>query len=181
MGKYIYLFALFNIAACKDKKAPGISQNENVRDNILKVVMEVKVLEDDTFHLFYFEDASQASFEVEKRISVPVSGSDDFQSLEFELPAHVIPSKFRMDVGERDLLTPVEIRDIKLNYNANYVELTNSVFDRFFQTNIYLEKSKNTFMRKEVNGRSNPFFVSTALLIKKMHIEFLISNKVSHR
>lgn len=180
MGKYICLFALVSLAACKDKKAPGISQNENVRDNILKVVMEVKVLEDDTFQLFYFEDASQDSFEVEKRISVPVSGSDDFQSLEFELPAHVIPSKLRMDVGEKGLQTPVEIKDITLEYNTNYIQIESPVFDRFFQTNIYLEKSKNMLMRKEVDGRSDPFFVSTALLIKKMHIEFLISNNSSY-
>lgn len=180
MGKYICLFALVSLAACRDKKTMDLSKNEHVRDNSLKVVMEVKLPEDDTFQLFYFEDASQASFKVEKSISVAVKGGDDFQSLEFELPVHVIPYKFRIDVGEKGLQTPVEIRDIKLEYNTKYIEIKSPVFNRFFQTNIYLEKSKNTFMRKEVDGRSDPFFVSTALLIKKMHIEFLISTKSSY-
>ncbi|NEV94499.1 hypothetical protein G3567_10130 [Psychroflexus sp. YR1-1] len=180
MGKYICLFALVSLAACKDKKVPDISQNENARDNILKVVMEVKIPEDDTFQLFYFEDASQASYKVEKRISVPVTRSDNFQKVEFELPVKLIPYKFRIDVGEKGLQTPVEIKHIKLEYNTNYIEIENPVFDRFFQTNIYLEKSKNTLIRKEVDGRSDPFFVSTALLIKKMHIEFLISTKASY-
>lgn len=175
-GKYICWLVLFNLASCNEKKNTTASNNEKAIQNTLKVSMEIKVLEDDTFQLFYFEDSSQINYEDNKRIAKPIKGKDGFQLVEFILPQNIIPSKFRIDVGENGFLSPVEIKNIQLNYNNNLIDIENTVFDRFFKTNIFLENSEKGFVRKQINGRYDPFFASKALLIKKMKIEFLINN-----
>lgn len=175
-GKYICFFVLINLASCNEKKNTTVSNDEKAIQNSLKVSMEIKVLEDDKLQLFYFEDSSQINYEDEKRIAKSIKGKDHFQLVEFVLPENIIPSKFRIDVGENGFLSAVEIKNIKISYNTNLIDIENTVFDRFFETNIFLESSEKGLVRKKINGRYDPFFVSKALLIKKMKIEFLISN-----
>ena len=179
MRKYTYLVIawLMCILACKNEKGaesnyPKPMQSKSVQDNIFKVLLNVKVREDDKFQLFYVDDTSEGEYKANKRIVTFVSGKNEFQVVEFMLPLGVIPYKFRIDVGEKNINTLIEIREVKLGFNTKVIEINHKVFSRFFEPNIYLRKVKDGYMRTPVDGKCDPFFRATSLLIKKIELEF---------
>ncbi|WP_347923215.1 hypothetical protein [Pontimicrobium sp. SW4] len=162
--------------SCKneDKKATEVQtpiKKEVVKDNLFKIIMEAKVKEDDKFQVFFTDDSPEESFSANKRLVKNIVGSEEFQTLEFVLPKEVLPFKFRIDLGENSYETLVEIGVIKLEYNNEVIEIDPLTLERFFQPNIYLQKTDNGFMRKTIDGRCDPFLMSTPLLIKKIELE----------
>ena len=135
------------------------------------VSLDVKVEHDDKFQLFYINDSLEGGYSINKRLVNSFKGSNDFQPINFKLPSGVLPYKFRIDVGEKGIETLISIRNITLKLNNNVIQINDSAIERFFKPNIYLDKSGNDFIRKKVEGRCDPFFVSTPLLIKKMELE----------
>ncbi len=167
---------VFSFACKNEEKSIKIKselpvKKEVVNDDIFKVFIDIKVNEDDKFQLFYVDDSPEGDFSVDKRLALLIKGDNNFQVIEFTLPANVFPYKFRVDLGENNLETSIEIRSIKLQYNNDVIEIGNLTLERFFQPNIYLEKTVNGYLRKTIDGRNDPFLLSTPLLIKKMELE----------
>jgi hypothetical protein len=141
-------------------------------DNAFKVSIKIKVKENDKFQLFYVEDTKKESYTENKRITCSVNGKNNFQNVEFTLPPSVLPEKFRIDVGETKVNTLIEIEEVSINYRNKQVIISDNTFHRFFKPNIYLEKNKNGYMRKTIENRYDPFFISTALLNKRIELDF---------
>ena len=76
------------------------------------------------------------------------------------------------DFGENKIETPVKINSIELKYNSDSIVIDALVLEHFFHPNIYLEKGDSGYLRKTLNGRYDPFLVSTPLLEKKIELEF---------
>lgn len=171
MRKHIYLVFLLCLIACKNEKGNTLEKNKEAKEDVFTVLMNVKVLEDDKFQLFYIDDSPQGKYKIDERIVIPITGSNEFQIVEFALPHKLLPSKFRIDVGEKGFETLIEIREVKLKFNDNLIEINSKVFSRFFQPNIYIKKVDNGYLRTKIDGRCDPFFVSEALLIKKIKLD----------
>jgi len=177
--KRAVLFLVISVFfSCKNedkKKVQETMINEQVieKDNIIKISINARFLEDDRFDLFYVADFPENNFNEKERLSKYLKGNDHFQSINFELPNGVFPYKFRIDLGnnENKHLTPIEIKTIMLEFNGNQILIENSELDHFFYANEFLERTDNGYLRKEVNGRYDPFILSKPLLDKKMEIE----------
>jgi len=165
-GVCTLLFVFFFCTiSCKENK-----QGNN--DDIFKVLVNIKVKEKDEFHLFYIENSIEEGYKEEKKVTYPIVGMSDFQTIEFILPPGVLPKNFRIDVGANRNETLIEIEEVRLILNQNEIIINNRVFNRFFKPNVYIERTQNGFMRRIVKGRYDPFFMSTALLNKKIQLDF---------
>jgi hypothetical protein len=178
MKRIAIIFLILITVGCKNKSqsTSDIEIQETIkeeakRDNQFKVIMEVTVKEDDKFQLFYIDDSPEGTFTPEKRVVVNLKGSDSSQKIQFRLPEKVLPYKFRIDLGENKMETIILINEIKLQYNDEKIVIDALVLERFFQPNMYLQKTENGYLRKTIEGRCDPFLVSTPLLIKKMELE----------
>ena len=174
---FFILFIIF--IGCKNNQKrntaerPHLAKSEEViHDDLFKVLLDVTIFEDDRFQLFYVDDVSEGVFSAEKRLACNVKGKDTSQKIKFTLPKNVFPHKLRLDFGENKIETPVKINSIELKYNSDSIVVDALVLEQFFQPNIYLEKRKSEYLRITLNGRYDPFLVSTPLLDKKIELEF---------
>lgn len=179
MKKAVLIFMAILSFSCKDKvnnketttiEAP---KEEVIKDDVIKIILEVKIQEDDKIELFYVDDSPEGSFSGDKRLASYIKGSEDFQLIEFKLPKDVIPYNFRIDLGDNGNKheTDVEVKSIKLQLNENTIEIDNTILDSFFQPNEFLQKTDFGYSRHVVDGKYDPFVLSKPVLIKKMELE----------
>jgi len=176
---YIVLVLFFTISCVNKNKTvtPNKStENEKIKDNkdndVFKVYLDVKALEDDKFQLFYKDTSPDAKYDVKKRIEVKIKGSNDYQTVLFELPQNILPYMFRIDLGEAGYETPIDINFVKIEMNSKQILIDQTTINRFLSKNIYLETENGlTFQRKKVSGNYDPFLTSTTFLIKKIELE----------
>ncbi len=140
-------------------------------ENVFRVFIDIKVLEDDNFQVFYIDDL-ESGYSEKNRKTIQVKGISEFQTIVFELPNNVLPKMFRIDLGENKKESPIEIKSVKLKHNDKVIEINDLVLDRFFKPNIYIEKVDKAFLRQSIESRYDPFLSSTPLLNKKMELEF---------
>lgn len=140
-------------------------------ENVFRAFINIKVLEDDNFQIFYIDNL-ELGYSEKKRKTIQVKGTEEFQTIVFELPHGVFPKMFRIDLGENKKESPIEIESVTLKHNDKTIEINDLIFDRFFKPNIYLDKTDKTFLRHSINGRYDPFLLSTPLLNKKIELEF---------
>lgn len=183
--RYICLILTLLFAfSCKqgDNKKGNIKEIDNqvvsikkqTKDNRFKVILNLKITENNRIDLFYIGDNPESGFNDKELVSKNILADNDFQVVELELPKNVLPYQFRIDLGDnaQKVETTVEIDYIKLIFNNNVIEINSQTLDVFFQPNIYLEKVSNgVYLRQTVNGKFDPFLISKAILNKKIEIE----------
>ena len=179
MRNIICLILITFFFGCNNEKrrianaAPNqVESKKLIKDNLLKVIIDITISEDDRIQLFYVDDMPDGAFSAEKRIAHNVKGSNSAQKINFTLPHKPFPFKLRLDLGENNIQSAVKINSIELKYNSDSIFIENSVLEYFFHPNIYLEKVDSVYLRKTLNGRYDPFLVSTPLLEKKIELEF---------
>lgn len=158
LSSIFFLFFLF--LSCKDKE---------VKKEFLKISISVKLIEDDSIKLYYILD-EKGTYNERNSIEVAVKGSLDLQSVEFALKQ--IPYKFRIDLGDNRNKSEVHFSAVNISFKNKNITINENAIDRFFKPNIYVSLTANGYLRKEVDNRYDPFIESTALLQKKLQIEF---------
>lgn len=143
---------------------------ERFEDTFVKI--RLKSLNDERIQLFY-TSSEKESFNNELRILKKISASNEFQNINFKIPKTTKPIKLRLDLGESQLETPIFIHNIEIENGKTSIEVDNETLHRFFKPNIYLKTYDfEKFERKKINGKYDPFLISTPLLDKKIHLEF---------
>lgn len=145
------------------------TRNKNISKDIFKITLVAKVMEDDIFQVFFIDEINKG-YTDDKRIVVNVKQSLDFQEITFQLNS--IPLTFRIDLGEKGYDSLVAIDKVILENGSKRIELDNNVLHRFFEANIYISKIGSEYHRSTVEGRYDPFISATALLEKKLDLEF---------
>ena len=147
--------------------------SETLNDDIFRIIMDINIAENDRLQLFYKDSEQDESFSVEKRIVKRIKGNEGFQTVTFELPPKNLPYAFRIDLGEMSNETSIIVNEIRIELNSSELVINNKTLNRFFTKNLYLETDDNrVFLRKKINGRYDPFLISTPFLIKKIELEF---------
>jgi hypothetical protein len=179
MKNTIFFILVIVFTGCKNNQQPNTAEKphfakseEVINDNLFKVILDVTISENDRLQLFYVDDMPDGVFSAEKRLAYNVKGKDTPQEIKLTLPRKVFPYKLRLDFGENKIETPVKINSIELKYNSDSIVIDALVLEQFFKPNIYLEKVDSLYLRKTLNGRYDPFLVSTPLLNKKIEIDF---------
>ncbi|GGW38916.1 hypothetical protein [Arenibacter certesii] len=158
----VSVFSLLLLFSCNTRK-------KNASKDVFNITLVAKVLENDKFQVFYIDELNKGYTE-DKRIVANVKKSPNFQEITFEL--NTIPLTFRIDLGENGHNSIVEVDKIILDSGNRKIELNSDVMHRFFDTNIYTSKVGNGYHRSAVEGRYDPFISATALLEKKLELEF---------
>lgn len=158
----VSVFSLLLLFSCS-------TRNKNVSKDIFKIILVAKVIEDDKFQVFYIDEINKGYTE-DKRIIANVNKSLDYQEITFELNS--IPLAFRIDLGENGHISILQVDKVILDNGNKKIELKSNVLHRFFEANIYTSKVGNGYHRNTVEGRYDPFISSTALLAKKIELEF---------
>ncbi|MEH6769967.1 hypothetical protein [Maribacter arcticus] len=160
----LFLLVVFFISCGTNEKRP--------QENIFKVILTVKVIEDDKFQLFYI-DSANGKYNERDVVSVNVEGSQDFQSIVFKLPLKAFPRQFRIDIGENKIESPVEIDTLKIMFGSKKLVMNNMTFNRFFKHNVYIEENEHgIYSRRIINKKYDPFFSSTEFLKKHLELKF---------
>lgn len=108
----------------------------------IQVVLNAKVLKDDTFQLFYTE-AQGAEFEIAKSVRSKVKGSVDYQEIKFQLPLLNDLAKLRLDIGENFQQGTVVVKGISFIREDNTQSFDINGFNALFSPNDYVKKSTN--------------------------------------
>lgn len=153
-------FLLFLFFGCKEK----IISNEE-----FKVSITLKLLEDEKIKLYYLKGNKGKYNELDKQ-ELFVKGSKELQTIGFVLQQK--PYKFRIDLGENKNETTVYISSIVVSSKESTIKVDDKTIHRFFTHNVYAIKSENGYERRKVLLRYDPFIESTALLHKKIELEF---------
>lgn len=163
--KIWHLLLPFFFTNCKDK-------SEIMREEFtFNVQLNLKVVEDDFFEVFYTDLNSKEGFTETKKVRKKIIGKDSFQNIQFDLNKTSL-SKFRIDFGENKNQKDIILKNIIIKRNQDSIEIKNDVLHRFFQINKFLEWDKKGRLKiKEINKKRDPFIVSSSLLIKKIQLE----------
>lgn len=142
-------------------------------DYVFKIVLEVRVMNDDKFQLFYTEQ-NQTKFNDKNILKVNVKGFNEYQTIVFELPKKTFPNKLRIDVGENKMESPIEIKSCQLIWGENVLEMDHLSFNRFFKPNVYIivQGRGDIYERRVMDNKYDPFFASTAFLEQYLKLKF---------
>ncbi|WP_405294441.1 hypothetical protein [Algibacter sp. Ld11] len=181
MKKAVLILILTLSFACKNETKKEVESTiektettvKNINDNIFKIEIEAKVTEDDKFDVFYVADDPNGSFSSKSMISKRVKGSKDYQRITFELPKDILPYKLRIDLGDNGSknLSDISIKSFNLTLNDKKIEIDNATAKAFFVPNVYMVKKDLGYGRRVIDGKYDPFLVSTALLNQKIELE----------
>ena len=167
--KYIICFFVLVNFGCNS----NLGGKSKDKENIFKINLTIKVLQDDKFQLF-FTTKPKEEFNDHNRIFIYVNKAILFQEVLFKLPKGQIPKKIRIDLGENFNTSDIIIKEIKLTFNKKSIVVNKNAMSYFFKENIYLKYNPNfnVFKPQIVNGKYDPYILSTPLLNKKIEIEF---------
>lgn len=145
--------------SCKNE-AKKESEEVKVQEvsNVFKVILDVKVNKDDTFHLFYTEDSS-INFTEESSLWVELKASPDSQQVEFILPENIIPTQLRVDFGINKDQEDIVINSFKMEYNGkNYQVGGNQFFTLFRPNELVTQVDLSTNTIKPVKKEGGQYF-----------------------
>lgn len=167
---------------CQQKESNNEGNNQIVvRDNAdfkknasFHVVLYARVDKSDVFKIFYSSDSLNEPYREEQSIRIKVEGKSDVQQIAFDLPEGVKPKKFRIDLGIDSSLTEIVIRKVEISYLNKSLIIPGNILPFFFDANEDVAYSSSSYILKlmKIDNRRNPFLLSSALLNKKMKIEF---------
>lgn len=180
MNFKFFIFFLCIIISCKSKSDNGegiILVNHNKlekKDNIFKIIIKIKVANDDVFEVYFLDDKHANKFEPTKKIRKKITGKNEFQHVVFEFPKGLRPYGFRIDLGENVHQKEMRIELINMKYNYNTISIKEDLIQYLFVVNEYLEIERGSGVVKiiERNSKRDPFITANPALNKKIKIEF---------
>lgn len=168
------LITCLTVLSCKDKEAEATKTEEKKEPtNVFSITVDMVVKKDDSFQIYYMEDVN-AEVNPSNYVDVPVKGSEQPQTIVFNLPEDVIPANIRFDLGGNKEQDPIKINSFKMSYLGKNFEALNEKFDFFFGYNpqVTFDKTTSTAtMKAEPNEGYDPICIAKSSLqdeIKKL-------------
>ncbi len=137
-------------------------------DNVLngmQVVITAKVQKDDVFQFFFWE-AKDKNFTIEKSVRTAVKGADTYQEITFSLPDLKDLHRIRLDIGENKEQDPIDIQIIRFIKGDDMLTFDRKEFSSLFGPNEFITPNNNTgaFHGKSISSKGkliyDPYFVS---------------------
>lgn len=157
--------------SCKDDKNKINKEELNSKieaNNFFKVSLDLVVLKDDNFHLYYTEDGT-VNFNEKQSIWVPINGSEKVQEVVYNLPEDVVPTHIRLDFGfgKNEAQSDVVIKSFKMNYfDKNFQVNDAKVFDYFSPNELstIIDKPTSSLKRVKKDQETGPSLYPQILL-----------------
>lgn len=139
-------------------------------DKSFKITMNLTVLKDDNFQIFYNEDGSDV-YTQDKMVNVPVKGNPNPQEVVFKLPEDSLPASLRFDIGANKEQKDVTISKFTMEYFGKNFTANGSTFFVYFGNNTSIrydrEKGIATPLPNNPEGY-DPIFTATEYLKKEL-------------
>lgn len=146
-----------------------VNDRSNQRSSF-DISINLEVSNDDKIQLFYIP-FGDSIYRDRNLVTKKIKASDKPVIVMFSIP--IIPEKFRIDLGEQKIESPIKINEIKITKNNKVINIEGNTVNRFFKPNVFLKETsqKNIFLRQTINNTYDPFMESTPLLHKKIELE----------
>lgn len=151
----------------------GCVNDKNSYENtaMITIRLSVQTDKDEIFQIYYLDDQSVDHYSIKKRLIAKLQGNERNQNIVFQLPIDKPLKKFRIDLGESNNQSCLEIDKMEMSLGKAKVHIDPKAYHRYFNSNIYVEQKNSIFCRRTINGKYDPFIESSALLIKKLELE----------
>ena len=155
---FLLSFLVITSISCRKKVK---SKEVNKKPIYFQIQINAKVLEDDVFEVYYFENG-QDGFLANQFVESNVVGTNEFQNILFDLPIEIYPERIRLDFGKNIKQKKIELNYIKINFKDKTYEFTQeqlknklapSKFINFDRENLILEP-------KVIDQRYDPYLYS---------------------
>jgi hypothetical protein len=133
--------------------------------------MGIIASEPDVVDFFYVLDSLNEKFSESKKLRKNINGGDELELIEFVLEEKKA-IKLRLDLGRNLRQKRIKINYIEIQNNKRTLLFNGNLLKYFFNENKYMNFSDNGIILFSPNDRKTPFMTSSALLNKKMKIEF---------
>lgn len=124
------ILTVFN--SCKNEPKAEEDLTTKAVVDVFKATLNVKVLKDDTFQMYYTEKADE-NFSEEKSIWVNIKGSEIQQNIVFNLPEDVVPFLVRFDFGLSDAQEDIVLSSIEMDYFGKKFLINQSLMAIYFR------------------------------------------------
>lgn len=169
----VYGFIILYVYACngpqKEQNNIQVVPGELTNDFIVR--MGIIASEPDVVDFFYALDSLNEKFSESKKLRKNINGGDELELIEFVLTEKKA-IKFRLDLGRNPRQKRIKINYIEIHNNKRTLLLNGNLLKFFFNENKYMNFSDNGIILFSPNNRKTPFMTSSALLNKKIKIEF---------
>lgn len=134
------IVAVTFLASCKGDKSTETEEVtvEEVATKPFTVTFNAVVDKDDTFQVFYNEDAGD-NFAPEDAVTINIKGSEEPQDLVFVMPEDARPLALRFDIGANKELGKVPFNGFRIEYQGKTIEGTKADFFKYFYPNTQVE------------------------------------------
>jgi hypothetical protein len=165
-------FSFLVLLSCKNEQSNTAKEVEDApKSDLYQVILNVKVLNDDSFQIFYKYE-NEAPFLEENSKWVEFKGSQDAQDIIFTLPANEIPSFFRIDFGVNNKQAPIEFFSLTFDYQGKKVTIGQNELTNIMIPNECIEITNSgtqvILNLKENNGIYDPLMYSEISLQKRL-------------
>lgn len=143
--------------------------SQSTNDFIVRI--GIIATEPDIVDLFYVIDSLNEKFSESKKMRKNINGSDELELVEFVLKEKNA-IKFRLDLGRNLRQSGIIISYIEIRNKKTTLVINGNLLKYFFNENKFMNFSDNGIILFMPNDRKTPFMTSSALLNKKMKIEF---------
>jgi len=168
MNRFALVLLIF-LVGCKNI----ISKQSDYKESRFKIILDIKVLKNDIFQVFYTTELSE-KYSKKNRISKLIKSNSNYQKIIFEIPNNLIPKKIRIDFGEKRKSNIIKVKKITLIKSDKLFIINSDMIPYFFKPNIYIDYDikEKIFTTKKINGKYDPYLNSASLLNKKLKIYF---------
>ncbi len=164
---------ILNSCSVKQKEQNDILVSNVAFSEGFTVNVLVTAKMDDIFDMFYALDSLDEKFTESNKIRKVIKGTGEPELISFLVDRKNV-LKFRIDLGRNLDQKSIVIDRIDIRCDGKSIIIPGNILEHFFTGNKYLEFSENgnTIYIDRKGGTKTPFITSSALLNKKMKIEF---------
>lgn len=150
-------------------------EEKKLEPETVDMTVKFKYAHEDTFKVYYTKD-SKAPIDGSLMMTLPVHASKDFQEVTFVFPLGDFPKVIRLDVGNNQEATNIEIKDIKIMQGDNVIDDSDWITTKNWSPNESLlsEENPNSYKIIPINGTKGPVFMSNITIQEKL--EKLLKN-----
>lgn len=189
MKKTTYLICMLTVLflACKnDKKEEKQKKEKELEKSVLRrinneadftdhfvVILEVLAEKGDSFQVFYTEDYL-LNFSEDKMITTSFNGSENYQTLIFDLPKDIYPDRYRFDVGGNPDQKQLKIKSLTIKYGKREIFIPENLIPQYLEPNIYIDynSANNTYLLNTLDSTEylpyDPFFTCSPELVRML-------------
>lgn len=171
----ILLLSLTNVIliSCnvKQKEQNNILVSNEVFSDSFTVNVLVTAERDDIFDMFYVLDSLDEKFTESNKIRKVIKGTGEPELISF-IVDHANVLKFRIDLGRNLNQEGINIHSIEIKSKSKTLLIKGILLKYFFNENRFMRFKNKGEIQFIPNRLKNPFITSSALLNKKMQIEF---------